>query len=45
MTLADRRELIAYPHTGFWQAMDTLRDKTQLESLWAQGKASWKVWK
>ncbi|MEO8064316.1 MAG: glucose-1-phosphate cytidylyltransferase [Pseudomonadota bacterium] len=44
VTLAQRRELIAYPHTGYWQAMDTLREKNQLEGLWAQGKAAWKVW-
>jgi glucose-1-phosphate cytidylyltransferase len=44
MTLAERRELIAYQHAGFWQAMDTLRDKNQLEALWADGKAAWKTW-
>ncbi len=37
-------QLIAYPHTGFWHAMDTLRDKTHLETLWSAGKAPWKVW-
>ena len=36
--------LNAYRHEGFWQPMDTLRDKTYLESLWASGKAPWKVW-
>jgi glucose-1-phosphate cytidylyltransferase len=42
--LAAHRELRAYQHTGFWQAMDTLRDKTHLEDLWSQGNAPWKVW-
>ncbi|MBK5262263.1 MAG: glucose-1-phosphate cytidylyltransferase, partial [Peptostreptococcaceae bacterium] len=31
-------------HDGFWQCMDTLRDKELLEKLWSQGKAPWKVW-
>ena len=38
-------ELRGYQHTGFWQAMDTLRDKNQLEELWQSGKAPWKVWR
>ena len=38
-------ELRGYRHTGFWQAMDTLRDKNQLEQLWQSGKAPWKVWR
>ena len=42
--LAADGELAAYRHTGFWQPMDTLRDKDQLEALWASGKAPWKVW-
>lgn len=42
--LAARGELVAYRHSGFWQPMDTLRDKTQLEELWCSGKAPWKVW-
>lgn len=37
-------ELMAYRHLGFWHAMDTLRDKIQLEDLWAKNKAPWKVW-
>jgi len=37
-------QLVAYQHTGFWQPMDTLRDKTHLEELWATGKAPWKIW-
>jgi len=42
--LASAGELAAYEHTGFWQPMDTLRDRTQLEALWQSGKAPWKVW-
>jgi glucose-1-phosphate cytidylyltransferase len=42
--LAERGELSAYQHHGFWQPMDTLRDKHYLEELWASGKAPWKVW-
>ena len=43
-TLASRGELNAYKHNGFWQCMDTLRDKIYLEELWQSGKAPWKVW-
>ncbi|BAO83471.1 nucleoside-diphosphate-sugar pyrophosphorylase involved in lipopolysaccharide biosynthesis/translation initiation factor 2B, gamma/epsilon subunits [Serpentinimonas maccroryi] len=43
-TLAQRGQLAAYSHTGFWQPMDTLRDKTLLEKLWQSGQAPWKVW-
>jgi len=43
--LAEEGELIAYPHTGFWRAMDTLRDKRELEALWGGGKAPWKMWR
>ncbi len=42
--LAQMGELKAYRHEGFWQCMDTLRDKTLLEELWGSGKAPWKVW-
>jgi len=42
--LVARGEVQAYFHHGFWQAMDTLRDKQQLEELWASGKAPWKSW-
>jgi glucose-1-phosphate cytidylyltransferase len=42
--LAETGQLAAYEHAGFWQPMDTLRDKTHLEELWASGKAPWKVW-
>ncbi|NOZ26377.1 MAG: glucose-1-phosphate cytidylyltransferase [Nitrospirae bacterium] len=42
--LAKSGQLVAYKHHGFWKPMDTLRDKTELESLWNSGKADWKVW-
>ncbi len=42
--LARERQLRAFRHTGFWHAMDTLRDRTQLEALWQSGRAPWKVW-
>ncbi len=42
--LAESNQLKAYAHGGFWQPMDTLRDKVYLEELWANGKAPWKVW-
>jgi glucose-1-phosphate cytidylyltransferase len=42
--LARLNELSAYKHRGFWQPMDTLRDKSQLEELWNSGAAPWKVW-
>jgi glucose-1-phosphate cytidylyltransferase len=43
-TLARNGELAAYRHTGFWQPMDTLRDKNQLDELWGTGKPPWKTW-
>ena len=42
--LASMGEMMAFEHRGFWQPMDTLRDKNLLEDLWASGKAPWKVW-
>lgn len=42
--LSFREELFAYRHPGFWQPMDTLRDKNFLEELWRDGRAEWKVW-
>lgn len=42
--LASEGNLAAYPHEGFWQPMDTLRDKTYLEELWNSGSAPWKKW-
>jgi glucose-1-phosphate cytidylyltransferase len=44
MTLAKNGDLNAYQHKGFWQAMDTLRDKNHLEELWTSGNSPWKVW-
>jgi glucose-1-phosphate cytidylyltransferase len=43
-TLAHRGELMAFRHEGFWQPMDTLRDKNYLEDLWSRGRAPWKLW-
>lgn len=43
--LATSGQLQAFKHDGFWQPMDTLRDKQHLEELWQSGKAPWKVWK
>ena len=42
--LAQEGQLSAFQHKGFWQPMDTLRDKVMLNKLWASGKAPWKVW-
>ena len=42
--LANLGQLSAYKHSGFWQPMDTLRDKHKLEDMWAEDKAPWKVW-
>jgi glucose-1-phosphate cytidylyltransferase len=44
MSLADDNELMAYEHKGFWQPMDTLRDKVYLEELWLSNNAPWKTW-
>jgi len=43
-TLAEQGELSAYKHKGFWQCMDTLRDKIYLNKLWENNQAKWKVW-
>ena len=43
-SLAREGQISAYLHEGFWQPMDTLRDKTHLEELWSSGKAPWKQW-
>jgi glucose-1-phosphate cytidylyltransferase len=43
-TLAREEQLASYRHTGFWQAMDTLRDRNQLERLWDSGHAPWRSW-
>lgn len=42
--VAREGQLMAYKHTGFWQCMDTVREKEALEQLWASGQAPWKVW-
>ena len=42
--LASRGDLMAFRHHGFWQAMDTMRDKARLEELWNSGQAPWKTW-
>ncbi len=42
--LAERDQLRAFRHDGFWQPMDTLRDRTQLEALWESGSPPWRVW-
>ena len=42
--LAEDKQLAAYRHEGFWQCMDTLREKRLLENLWKSGNATWKVW-
>ena len=44
LKLASMGEMMAFEHKGFWQPMDTLRDRTQLEELWVSGKAPWKTW-
>ena len=44
MKLAEQGELMAFEHRGFWRPMDTLRDKNQLEELWASGQAPWRIW-
>jgi glucose-1-phosphate cytidylyltransferase len=44
INLAEDGELMAYEHQGFWQPMDTLRDKNHLEELWESGEAPWKIW-
>lgn len=44
-TLASENQLMAFEHTGFWQPMDTLREKNMLEELWLSGRAPWKIWK
>lgn len=42
--LASTGEMMMFEHDGFWQPMDTLREKTMLEELWSSGKAPWKIW-
>jgi glucose-1-phosphate cytidylyltransferase len=42
--LAQQQQLMAYEHAGFWQPMDTLREKNLLEDLWQSGQAPWRTW-
>ena len=42
--LVEKKELVGLVHKGFWQCMDTLREKQQLEEYWESGKAPWKIW-
>jgi glucose-1-phosphate cytidylyltransferase len=42
--LTAAKQVEAYFHSGFWQAMDTIREKQRLEELWASGRAPWKTW-
>jgi glucose-1-phosphate cytidylyltransferase len=42
--LADAGQLMAFKHTGFWQPMDTLREKRLLDEMWSTGNAPWKIW-
>lgn len=42
--LCEQKQLMAFKHSGFWQPMDTLRDKIMLNNLWVDGKADWKIW-
>lgn len=44
-TLVNQEQLVAFSHNGFWQCMDTLREKQKLEELWNTGHAPWKIWK
>jgi glucose-1-phosphate cytidylyltransferase len=44
INLAKEGQLAAYKHTGYWQMMDTLRDKNKLEELWNSGQAPWRIW-
>ena len=44
IALVQEQELVGYVHKGYWQCMDTLREKQQLEKLWESGNAPWKVW-
>jgi glucose-1-phosphate cytidylyltransferase len=43
--LTQAKQLMGMKHEGFWQCMDTLRDKNLLEELWKQNEAPWKTWK
>jgi glucose-1-phosphate cytidylyltransferase len=42
--LAEEGQLVSFRHEGFWYAMDTVRDRMQLEEIWDGGRAPWRVW-
>jgi glucose-1-phosphate cytidylyltransferase len=42
--IAEGGQLMAYPHTGFWKCMDAMRDKVELEELWKNNEAAWRIW-
>ena len=42
--LADEGELMAFEHEGFWQPMDTMRERDLLQDMWASGSAPWRIW-
>jgi glucose-1-phosphate cytidylyltransferase len=42
--ISKRKQLVAFKHDGFWQPMDTLRDKNYLNDLWKTGQAPWRLW-
>ena len=44
MKLAEQGQLMAYKHDGYWQCMDTKREKEKLDELWDSGRAPWKIW-
>ena len=44
MGLSRDGELMAFEHQGFWQPMDTIRERQELDELWTSGKAPWKTW-
>ena len=43
--LASEGELMSYRHTGFWQCMDSVRERLLLENMWSEGSAPWKIWR
>ncbi len=45
LQISQQNQLIAFRHYGFWKSMDALRDKIELEKLWSDGGAPWKIWK
>jgi glucose-1-phosphate cytidylyltransferase len=45
LNLSKDKQLVAFKHNGFWQSMDTYRDKLELEKIWKSKNAKWKIWK